>query len=44
MTLAWVWIEGDEIVLAAMPEQRKLRNLRRDPRIVLSVRAQHIGH
>ena len=44
VTLAWVGIEGDEIVLAAMPEQRKLRNLRRDPRIVLSVRAQHIGH
>jgi PPOX class probable F420-dependent enzyme len=37
VTLAWVGIEGDEIVLATMPEQRKLRNLRRDPRIVLSV-------
>jgi PPOX class probable F420-dependent enzyme len=37
VTLAWVGIEGDEIVLATMPEQRKLRNLRRDPRVVLSV-------
>jgi PPOX class probable F420-dependent enzyme len=37
VTLAWVGIEGDEIVLATMPEQRKLRNLRRDPRIALSV-------
>jgi PPOX class probable F420-dependent enzyme len=37
VTLAWVRIEGDEIVLATMPEQRKLRNLRRDPRIALSV-------
>jgi PPOX class probable F420-dependent enzyme len=37
VTAAWVGVEGDEIVLATIPEQRKLRNLRRDPRIVLSV-------
>jgi PPOX class probable F420-dependent enzyme len=37
VTLAWVGVEGDEIVMATMPEQRKLRNLRRDPRIALSV-------
>ena len=39
ITLAWVGTEGDEIVLATMPEQRKLRNLRRDPRIALSVQS-----
>jgi PPOX class probable F420-dependent enzyme len=37
VTLAWVGVEDDEIVMATMPEQRKLRNLRRDPRIALSV-------
>jgi PPOX class probable F420-dependent enzyme len=37
VTLAWVGVEGDEIVLATLPDQRKLRNLRRDPRVVLSV-------
>jgi len=37
VTLAWVGLEGDEIVLATLPDQRKLRNLRRDPRVVLSV-------
>jgi PPOX class probable F420-dependent enzyme len=37
ITAAWVGIEGDEIVLATLPDQRKLRNLRRDPRIALSV-------
>jgi PPOX class probable F420-dependent enzyme len=37
VTLAWVGIDGEEIVLATMPDQRKLRNLRRDPRIALSV-------
>jgi PPOX class probable F420-dependent enzyme len=36
VTGAWVGIEGDEIVLATLPD-RKLRNLRRDPRIALSV-------
>jgi PPOX class probable F420-dependent enzyme len=37
VTAAWVGVEGDEIVLATIPDQRKLRNLRRDPRVVLSV-------
>jgi PPOX class probable F420-dependent enzyme len=37
VTAAWVGLEGDEIVLATIPDQRKLRNLRRDPRIALSV-------
>jgi hypothetical protein len=31
VTAAWVGVEGDEIVLATIPDQRKLRNLRRDP-------------
>ena len=37
VTAAWVGLEGDEIVIATLPDQRKLKNLRRDPRIVLSV-------
>jgi PPOX class probable F420-dependent enzyme len=37
VTAAWVGLEGDEIVLATLPDQRKLRNLRRDPRVALSV-------
>jgi PPOX class probable F420-dependent enzyme len=36
-TLAWVGLEGDEIVFATLPEQRKLQNLRRDPRIAISI-------
>src|SRR5690606_26371998 len=27
VTAAWVGVEGDEIVLATLPDQRKLRNL-----------------
>jgi hypothetical protein len=37
VTAVWVGPDGDEVVLATMPDQRKLRNLRRDPRIALSV-------
>jgi PPOX class probable F420-dependent enzyme len=37
VTAAWVGIEGDEIVLATIRDQQKLRNLRRDPRIALSI-------
>ena len=37
ITFAWVGLDGDEIVFATMPEQRKLRNLRRDPRVAISV-------
>jgi PPOX class probable F420-dependent enzyme len=37
VTAAWVGIEDDEIVMATLPDQRKLRNLRRDPRVALSI-------
>ena len=42
VTLAWAGVDGDEIVMANFffPEQRKLRNVRRDPRVVLSVQAK----
>jgi PPOX class probable F420-dependent enzyme len=37
VTAAWVGLDGDEVVLATLADQRKLRNLRRDPRIALSI-------
>jgi PPOX class probable F420-dependent enzyme len=45
VTLSWAGFDGDEIVLATFfPEQRKVWNLRRDPRIVLSFQAkEHTG-
>ena len=36
VTLAWTGLDGDEIVLATLFDQRKLRNMRRDPRVTLS--------
>jgi PPOX class probable F420-dependent enzyme len=46
VTLAWAGFEGDEIVFATFfgTDQRKLRNLRRDPRVSLSFEAkEHTG-
>jgi PPOX class probable F420-dependent enzyme len=42
VTLAWAGVDGDEIVMANfyLPEQRKLANIRRDPRVVLSAQAK----
>jgi PPOX class probable F420-dependent enzyme len=39
VTLAWAGTEGDTIVIGTLFDQRKLRNLRRDPRAVLSIEA-----
>jgi PPOX class probable F420-dependent enzyme len=46
VTLAWAGVDGDEIVMATFfnTDQRELRNLRRDPRVVLSFQAkEHSG-
>jgi PPOX class probable F420-dependent enzyme len=42
VTVAWAGFDGDEIVMATffLPEQRKLANLRRDPRVTISVQAK----
>jgi len=33
----WVGLDGDEIVFASMSDRQKLRNLRRDPRVAVSI-------
>jgi PPOX class probable F420-dependent enzyme len=37
VTLAWVGVEDGEIVIGTLPDQRKLRNIRRDPRVAVVV-------
>jgi PPOX class probable F420-dependent enzyme len=37
VTLAWVGLDGEEIVIGTLFDQRKLRNVRRDPRVTLSI-------
>jgi len=39
VTAAWIGLDGEEVVIGTMPDQRKLRSLRRDPRIAVSVHA-----
>lgn len=46
VTLAWAGFDGDDLLMATffMLGQKKLRNLRRDPRVVLSFQAkEHTG-
>jgi PPOX class probable F420-dependent enzyme len=37
VTIVWVGLEGDEIVSGHLGQRRKLANVRRDPRVVLSL-------
>ena len=37
VTMAWIGLEEDEIVFGTLGDQRKLRNVRRDPRITISI-------
>jgi PPOX class probable F420-dependent enzyme len=37
LSLIWVGIDGDDIVSGHLGERRKLSNVRRDPRVVLSL-------
>jgi PPOX class probable F420-dependent enzyme len=39
VSIVWVGLDGDDIVSAHLREQQKLRNVRRDPRVALSVEA-----
>jgi PPOX class probable F420-dependent enzyme len=37
VSIVWVGLDGDEIIAAHLPEHRKVRNIRRDPRVALSI-------
>ena len=39
VTLVWIGIEDDEIVAAHLPRNQKVRNIERDPRVVISLEA-----
>src|SRR5918998_5675134 len=42
VTCVWVGLDGDELVTAHLFEQQKLRNVRRDPRVVLSLEGTRV--
>jgi PPOX class probable F420-dependent enzyme len=37
VTIVWVDAQGDEILTAHLPEHQKIKNVRRDPRVALSI-------
>lgn len=43
ITSAWIGLEGDEVVLGTLDDQPKLRNLRRDPRIAISLLSDRVN-
>jgi len=40
---AWVGLEDGEIVIGTLDDQRKLRNLRRDPRVALAIQSSVVN-
>ena len=40
VSVVWVGLDGDEIVSGHLFEQQKLRNVRRDPRVALTLETQ----
>jgi PPOX class probable F420-dependent enzyme len=43
VTLAWFDVDGDDLLFATLFEQRKLANLRRDPRVVVSFETDELN-
>jgi PPOX class probable F420-dependent enzyme len=41
VSIVWVGLDGDEIVSGHLGMRRKLRNVERDPRVVLSLETEH---
>ena len=39
LTLVWIGLDGDDIVAGHLPENRKVKNVRRDPRVAISLQA-----
>ncbi len=37
VSMAWVGVEDGEVVIGTLPDQAKLRNIRRDPRVAISM-------
>jgi PPOX class probable F420-dependent enzyme len=41
LTMVWMDVDGDEVLFNTAEGRKKLRNLRRDPRITVSVQDRH---
>jgi PPOX class probable F420-dependent enzyme len=43
LSSAWVGVEDGDIVFGTLNDQRKLRNIRRDPRVALTIHSDRIN-
>jgi PPOX class probable F420-dependent enzyme len=43
ISAAWIGLEDGELVFGTLPDQRKLRNLRRDPRIAITLQGERVN-
>jgi PPOX class probable F420-dependent enzyme len=43
VTAAWVGVRDDEVVIATMFDQRKLQDLRQDPRVTISLESDNLN-
>ncbi|TWP46497.1 PPOX class F420-dependent oxidoreductase [Lentzea tibetensis] len=43
VTIVWVGLDGDEIVACHLAEQRKIRNMRNDSRVALSIETDKLN-
>jgi PPOX class probable F420-dependent enzyme len=43
VSCVWVGVDNDEIVIGSLPRNRKVQNLERDPRVVLSMETGRKG-
>lgn len=39
VTLVWIGLDGEDVVAGHLPENRKVKNIRRDPRVAISLQA-----
>jgi PPOX class probable F420-dependent enzyme len=44
VTIVWVGLDGDEIVIGKLMEDQKVKNIQRDPRVSLSIEAEGDQH
>lgn len=42
VTVAWAGVDGEEIVFGTLFDQRKLKNVRRDPRVVVTIEGTEV--
>jgi PPOX class probable F420-dependent enzyme len=43
VSVVWAGIDGDEIVMAHLREHQKVKNVRRDPRVSLSIETETVN-